>query len=94
MENETIIKVEQFCTHYQVEVSFIDALQEYGLVELISREKERFISEEHIRGIEKLIRLHYDLEVNMPGIDVITHLLKRVENLQTELNGIRNRLQD
>jgi hypothetical protein len=38
------------------------------------------------------MRMHYDLDINMEGIDVISHLLKRIHNLQDELRITQNKL--
>ncbi|MDZ7613457.1 MAG: chaperone modulator CbpM [Flavobacteriaceae bacterium] len=50
------------------------------------------MQEEAISNLEKLIRLHADLGVNMEGLDVIHHLLHKVSNLQHEINQMRNKL--
>jgi hypothetical protein len=92
MATEQLITIQQFCTYYDVEVSFIDALNEHGLIEIISTEEARYIDQEKIRMLEKMINLHYDLDINIEGIDAISHLLDRVSQLQRELNALKNRL--
>jgi chaperone modulatory protein CbpM len=39
-----------------------------------------------------MIHLHHDLEINIAGIEAITHLLERVEQMQENVRGLRNRL--
>ena len=39
-----------------------------------------------------MMRFHYDLNINLEGIDVIARLLKRIEDLQHELRHARNKL--
>ena len=92
MENEQLIPIEQFCEYYQVEFSFIHSLSEFGLVEIASIEEKEYLHHEQIKDIEKLIRMHYDLEINLEGIDVISHLLQKVESMRIELNGLKNKL--
>jgi hypothetical protein len=92
MNNEQMISVEQFCAHYHVQVSFIEALTEFGLAEITTIETTPYILNDHISQLEKLIHLHYDLDINMEGIDAISHLLNRVSSLQSELSALRNRL--
>ncbi len=92
MENNDLLPLEVLCTHYNVEVSFMTSLGEYGLIEVITVNEIRYLNKEQITDLEKLIRLHYELEINMEGIDAISHLLKRVNNLQNELNSLKNRL--
>jgi hypothetical protein len=40
-----------------------------------------------------MIRLHHELDINLAGIEAITHLLQRVENMHEEMRLLRNRLQ-
>ena len=39
-----------------------------------------------------MIRLHYDLNINLEGLDAVYNLLKRVENLQSEITSLHNKL--
>ena len=78
--------------HYNVEISFIQALTEYGLVEITTVEATPYILNEHIGRVEKLMHLHYDLDINMEGIDAISHLLQKVEDMRHEINTLQNRL--
>jgi hypothetical protein len=92
MENENLIPVDQLCAHYHIEVSFIDSLYEYGLIELKRVDETIFVTSDQINDIEKMIRLHFDLDINMEGIDAIYHLLRKVDTLHSELKAIKNRL--
>ncbi len=94
MENEKLIPMEQFCTHYNIEISFIHALSEYGLVNITTSEEIHYLQADQIKDIEKMIRLHFDLEINIEGIDAIYHLLQRVNNLRNELQSIKSQLHD
>ena len=92
METENLITVSEFCTHYNIEVSFVDALHEFGFIEIIIVEEQKYIEAERITEIEKIMRLHYGLEINLEGIDVISRLLHRIEELEQELVRSKNRL--
>ncbi|MBA2250376.1 MAG: chaperone modulator CbpM [Chitinophagaceae bacterium] len=89
---ENLIPADDFCTYYKVEYSFINSLEEYGLIELIRTEKTKFIDINKLHDLEKLVRLHYDLDINLEGIEAITHLLQRVEDMQQEIILLRNKL--
>jgi hypothetical protein len=52
----------------------------------------QYIREEHISDFERLLRLHYDLDINIGDIDVVFNLLQQVENLQDEIKVLKNRL--
>ncbi len=92
MENDDLLPVELLCTHYNIEVSFITSLTEFGLLEITTVEETRYLYKTQIKDLEKLIRLHYELDINMEGIDAISHLLRRVDNLHEELTALKNRL--
>ncbi len=89
---EHLISTNEFCTHYKVEYSFIDSLQQHGLIEIITIDEHSFIDHDHLKNVEKLVRLHYDLDINMEGIEAITYLLNRVKNMQQEILSLKNRL--
>jgi hypothetical protein len=41
---------------------------------------------------EKLIRLYDELEINPEGIDVVIHLLRRIKDMQIQIQMLENRL--
>lgn len=92
MEGQELISASEFCFHNQIEISFIHSLQEYGLVEVIHSEESEFLHANELSEIEKMMHLHYDLNINIEGIDVITHLLKRIERMQNELKHLSGKL--
>ncbi|MDI1234352.1 MAG: chaperone modulator CbpM [bacterium] len=91
MEAENLLALPQFCQLYQIEYTFIDSLQAYGLIEIVTLNEEQYIHHDHLKQLEKIIRLHYDLEINMEGIDVIAHLLQRMDEIEGELRLLKNK---
>ena len=92
MEKNQLISIQQFCTHYNIAFSFMDSLQDYGLIEIVTIEETKFIPIEKIGEVERIVRLHDELDINLPGIDAITHLLRQIAGMQEELITLRNRL--
>ena len=92
MQEENLIPANEFCLHYNIEGSFINSLQDYGLIEFTIIDDNPFIAATQLTELEKLLRLHYDLDINLEGIDVIIHLLKRLESMQEEMAVLKNRL--
>lgn len=90
--HEHLISTDEFCTHYQVEYSFITSLQQNGLIEITTIDQHSFIDHDHLKNVERLVRLHYDLDINLEGIEAITYLLNRLKNMQDEIVSLRNRL--
>ncbi|HEY6954920.1 MAG TPA: chaperone modulator CbpM [Flavisolibacter sp.] len=89
---EQLVPAQEFCSHYQVEMNFIYSLRDYGLIDVVSSEGNDYLTVDKLNELEKIIRLHYDLEVNVEGIDVILHLLKQLDDAEQRLNELKNQL--
>ncbi len=92
METRDLILIEHFCANHEIEFSFLDSLHEFGLIEVIIHEDQKYLNQDQLKEVEKMMRMHYDLDINMEGIDVISHLLKRMNSLQDELRLTQNKL--
>ena len=92
MEKGRLISADEFCTNHQIEISFISSLQEYGLIEITTVKKTKFIDTDQLQKLEKFLRLYYDLDINIEGIEAVTHLLNRVNEMQGEITALKNRL--
>ncbi|MDL1914209.1 MAG: MerR family transcriptional regulator [Bergeyella sp.] len=79
---QAIISKEELIKLYEVEVSFLDALEESGLVEILVLENKEYLHYDHLPAFEKLVNWHYDLDINIPGLEVISHLTRKIEELQ------------
>ncbi|HSU48985.1 MAG TPA: chaperone modulator CbpM [Segetibacter sp.] len=92
MQKEELILAQEFCTYYQIDYSFINDLERVGLIEIIPAETGSYIPHNQLQKLEQIIRLHYDLNINVEGIDAIDHLIERVKHMQNEIIALRNRL--
>jgi hypothetical protein len=92
METRDLILIEQFCTHHDIEFSFINSLHDFGLIEVIELNDAKYLVNEQLKDVEKMMRFHYELDINMEGIDAISNLLKQIERLQRELITTQNKL--
>lgn len=92
MSEDDLIPIENFCRHYGVEISFIHSLEEYGLLEVFSVKKSLYVSSNKIAHLEKLVRMHYEMDINVPGIEAISHLLEKIESLQGEVRLLKKKL--
>ncbi|MCX2837831.1 chaperone modulator CbpM [Salinimicrobium sp. MT39] len=90
--DDQYISIVEFCHCYKLEYSFIQSLTEHGLIQTVIIEENEYIEQEQIRELERLMRLHYDLDINLEGIEAINHLLDRVSHLQNEVRQLQNRL--
>ena len=92
MVRKNLISIEQFCIHHSVEFSFISTLEEFGLVETVSVQQVQYIPENQLEKLERMLRLHRDLDINTEGIDTIGHLVEKIQTLQQEVLHLKNRL--
>ena len=93
MATQELILIDTLCTHYQLEVTFFDALDTMGLIEIQIFEQTKYIPQDKISDLEKMIRLHHELNVNIEGIDVVFNLLQQQLKLKEEVNALKNKLQ-
>ncbi|TDW52447.1 MerR-like DNA binding protein [Flavobacterium sp. 270] len=92
MSSKNLIQIRQFCLYHEIENTFITELHNYGLVKIIIQEDDEYLEPEQLPSVEKMIRMHYDLKINMEGIDAIAHLLNKIEVLQQNLTASQNKL--
>ncbi|MCC8425604.1 chaperone modulator CbpM [Mucilaginibacter sp. UR6-11] len=92
MTAKHLITATDFCIYHQLEHSFITDLQEAGLVEITIVNNTTYIPESELQKLERMIRLHNELDINVAGIEAITHLLRRIEDIQEEMRLLRNNL--
>lgn len=91
MKIEQII-ISEYIKHYNIEASFIDVLDEMGIIEFTRENNEIFLDSECLSDLERCRQLRYELHINPEGIDVIFNLLKKQNNLQDEIQSLKNRL--
>ena len=92
MYKENLIPANEFCANHNIEISFIRSLQQNGLIEITTISETGYIHESQLQELEKIVRLYYELDINLEGIETITYLLKRINNMQDEITSLRNRL--
>ena len=92
MKTRDLISIQQVCVHYNVPTSFVTALNDYELIDIITIQNILYISKTQVKDFEKMMHLHYELEINIEGIDAIYNLLKQVETLQNEITTLNNSL--
>jgi hypothetical protein len=89
---DDLIAVNEFCVHHNIEISFLNLLQQNGLIEISTIESKYFVEKEQLPKLEKFVHFYYDLDINLEGIETITYLLQRIETMQNEMVELKNRL--
>ena len=74
---------------YQVEETFLNQLESSGLIEIVIEEDDRYIEYDYLQEIEQFVRWHYELEINMEGIEALYHMLQQVQQLQDDVERLR-----
>ena len=92
MQTEYLIAIDEFCANHNLEISFISSLQQTGLIEITTVKETRFIKTGDLQQLERIIRLYYELDINLEGIETITYLLEKIISQQEEITVLKNRL--
>ncbi|HSZ86697.1 MAG TPA: chaperone modulator CbpM [Puia sp.] len=92
MENENLISITEFCRYHHVDSDFIQLLQQNGLIETTIVQQTVYVQTDNLGQLEKFVRLHQELNIPAENLDIVSHLLNRMENLQHEIKLLKNRL--
>jgi len=92
MNLEELIATEELCERYKVEHTFIRSLSDSGILEIITVEQREYVHCDMVAEFEKMRRLHYDLEINLEGLEAVHHLLNQLRELQKTNRKLQNRL--
>ena len=87
-----LVAANEFCISQNVELSFIHSLNDSGLIEMVTVEEIKFIPASQLPRLEKWVRFHYEMNINLEGIETIAHLLQQLEDLQEEMTRLANKL--
>jgi len=88
----TRISIEEVVRVYEVDYSFIDSLIESELLHPEIENEIRYIVHDELSDLEKFVNWHYDMEVNLAGIEIIHKLLHQLNALQEENIRIKKSL--
>jgi len=92
MSSQELISAHEFCTFHHVELSFIHSLHDSGLIAMTIQDGVAFLTSDELPALEKFVRWHYELAINPEGIEALSHMLGRMQQLLDENRTLRNRL--
>jgi chaperone modulatory protein CbpM len=92
MHKENLIPANEFCANHHIEISFINLLNDNGLIEITTIEETVYIRESQLKELEKIVRLYFELDINIEGIETVIYLLHRIINMQNEIIHLKNKL--
>ena len=92
MQTKYLIAIDDFCANHKIDISFISSLQQTGLIEITTIEDSGFIAADQLLEREIYVRFYYELDINLEGIETVTYLLQKINNLQNEIKTLNNKL--
>jgi hypothetical protein len=90
---QDFIVADEFCAIHHLEISFIHSLKDHGMIETMFVDQSLCIHTEELPRLEKIVRLHRDLDINLEGIEVINDLLQRIDEMQNEIARLKKKLE-
>jgi len=91
MENN-LVSVEDFCMHHAIEITFIQSLEEYGLIQTSKVEKANFLNLDDLDKLERYLRLYQELEINLEGLHAVAHLLNQMNVMQDKILNLKKEI--
>jgi|GEM_PF-41696 len=70
---------------YNIEITFFNDLASSGLIQTEEINNTTYLHYDQLSAFERFTNWHYDLEVNMAGLEIIHRLLQQIE----ELRGVK-----
>ena len=67
-------------------------MEEFGLIETIVHQENKYVIKNQLPDIEKIIRLHNELNINKEGIEIILDLLNKMNHINKEIKQLKDRL--
>lgn len=95
------ISREELVKIYNIEITFFDSLEESGLLKTQTENEVKYLLYEQLPAFERFANWHYDLDLNIPGIEMVQNLIEKLERMRTEnqkllqkLNAISEKYED
>ncbi|CAD0220684.1 chaperone modulator CbpM [Chryseobacterium sp. JV274] len=86
------ISREELVRIYNIEITFFDELVDYGLLNIHIEDNIHYLMYDDLPELEKFANWYYDLEVNLPGLEVIHNMLKKLDALNRRNRELMNKL--
>ncbi|HEY0977675.1 MAG TPA: chaperone modulator CbpM [Flavobacteriales bacterium] len=92
MSTGPLISIELYCRHEELDLTFVQALTDRGLIHVVVQEEQHFLPADQVARLEQLARMHFDLDINLEGLEAISHLLERMDRMQQQVRTMEQRL--
>ena len=91
MDNNYIL-VKTICHHYEISEKMVEQLHEFDFIQFYKENDEEYMDGLQLSKLEQILNLHNDLGVNFEGIDVAFHLIEKIQEMELEINSLKNQL--
>lgn len=87
------ITVTEYCIHHHTDSSFIEALEQNGLISLTrAADEQQLIAYDQLLELERYLHWYQELDINLEGIEAIRYLLEKVAKMQDRIHELESRL--
>ena len=86
------ISREELVKIYDIDIAFFDELVEYGLLNVETEDHISYLMYDDLPELEKFANWYYDLEINLPGLEIIHTMLQKMQELEERNRQLRNKL--
>jgi DNA-binding transcriptional MerR regulator len=83
-----LLDIAETCRRLGVQPADIEAMEEEGLITLAAAQDGKALPSDQLDRLEMIVRLQHDLGVNLPGIDVILEMRRRMIRMRYEVDEI------
>ena len=91
MEHPLKISKTKIIMPYKIKSSFFNALVDNGLIKTEVIDRVTYVNYDQLPAFERFVNWHYDLDINVPSIEIIHRLLERIKFLQEENQRLRKK---
>ena len=91
MEQQHRISKTKVIRLYKIKSSFFNDLVANGLIKTEIIDRVTYVHYDQLSALERFVNWHYDLEINVPSMQIIHRLLEKIQVLQEENQKLRQK---
>ena len=91
MEQQHRISKTKLIRLYKIKYSFFNDLVANGLIKTEIIDRVTYVHYDQLSALERFVNWHYDLEINVPSMQIIHRLLEKIQVLQEENQKLRKK---
>jgi len=83
-----ILDIAEICRRLGIQPVDLEAMEEEGLITLAALRDGKALPSEQLDRVKMILRLQRDLSINLPGIDVILEMRRKMIQMRKEVDEI------